>query len=59
MDVGDKLGVDDVKLLVLEALDGREGLVQEVVKGLLLGWFNLELQHAFAPLNSFKNVVEE
>ena len=59
MDVGDKLGVDDMKLLVVVALDGREGLVQEVIDGLLLGWINLELQHAFAPRNSFINVGEE
>ena len=54
-----KLRVDDVKLLVVIALDGREGLVQEVIDDLLLGWINLELQHAFAPRNSFKNVGEE
>ena len=30
MDVGDSLGVHDWKLLVVEALDGRERLVQEV-----------------------------
>ena len=59
MDVGDNVGVDDVKLLVLEALDGREGLVQEVADCLLLGWINLEIQHAFAPRNSIKNVGEE
>ena len=30
MDVGDSLGVHDWKLLIVEALDGRERLVQEV-----------------------------
>jgi hypothetical protein len=40
MDVGYKLGVDDLKLLVVVALDGREGLVQEVIDCLLLGWIN-------------------
>jgi hypothetical protein len=59
MDVGDKVGVEDVKLLVLEALDGREGLVQEVADCLLLGWINLEIQHALGPRNSIKNVGEE
>ncbi len=59
MDVGDSLGVDDAKLLVVEALDGREGLVQEVVDCLVLGGINLELHHAFATRNSFKNVCEE
>ncbi len=44
-----KLGVDDVKLLVVIALDGREGLVQEVIDCVLLGWINLELQHALTP----------
>jgi hypothetical protein len=55
MDVGDNLGVDDMKLLIVVALDGREGLVQEVADCLLLGWINLEVHHAFAHLNSFKN----
>lgn len=59
MDVGDNVGVEDVKLLVVVALDGREGLVQEVADCLLLGWINLEIQHAFAPRNSIKNVGEE
>ena len=59
MDVGDKLGVDDVKLLVIQALDGREGLLQEVADCLLLGWINLDVHHAFAPRNSIKNVGEE
>ncbi len=59
MDVGDNVGVEDVKLLVVIALDGREGLVQEVADCLLLGWINLEIQHAFAPRNSIKNVGEE
>ncbi len=31
MDVGYNFGVDDAKLLGNEALEGREGLVQEVV----------------------------
>ena len=59
MDVGDSLGVDDVKLLVVEALQGRESLVQELVDCLVLGGINPELHHAFAPRNSFKNVGEE
>ena len=59
MDVGDNVGVEDVKLLVVVALDGREGLVQEVADCLLLGWINLEIQHAFAPRNSIKNVGKE
>ena len=59
MDVGDSLGVDDVKLLVAERLERREGLVQEVVDCLVLGGINLELHHAFAPRNSIKNVGEQ
>ena len=59
MDVGDNVGVEDVKLLVVVALDGREGLVQEVADCLLLGWINLEIKLAFAPRNSIKNVGEE
>ena len=52
-------GVDDVKLLEIVALDGREGRLQEVADGLFLGWFNLEVHQAFAPRNSFKKVGEE
>ena len=48
MDVRNKFGVDDTKLLVVEALEQREGLAQEVVDGLVLGGINLELHHAFA-----------
>ncbi len=59
MDVGNNLGVDVVKLLVVVALDGRGGLVQEVADCLLIGWINLEVQHAFAPRNSLKNVGVE
>jgi hypothetical protein len=59
MDLGDNLGVDDVKLLVVIALDGRVGLVHEVVGCLVLGWINLELHHAVGPRNSFENVGEE
>jgi hypothetical protein len=60
MHVGDKLfGVDDVKLLVVIALDGREGLVHEVFDCLVLGWINLELHHAFGPRHSFENLGEE
>jgi hypothetical protein len=40
MDVGDKRGVDDVKLFVVEALDGRKGLVHQVVDCLLLAGFS-------------------
>ncbi len=59
MHVGDQPGVDDGKLLVIEALDGREGLVQERTDCLLLGWIDLEVHHAFAPRNGLKNVGEE
>ena len=37
MDVGYSLGVHYVKLLVVEAFDGRESLVQEVVDCLVPG----------------------
>ena len=59
MDVGYSSGVDNAKLLVVEALEGRESLMQEVVDCLVLGGINPELQHAFAPRNSFKNVGKE
>ena len=59
MDVRNKSGVDDAKLLIVEALERREGLAQEVVDCLVLGGINLELHHAFAPRNSIKNVGEE
>ena len=59
MDVGDSFGVDDTKLLVVEALDGRQSLMQQVVDCLVLGGINPELQHAFAPRNSVKNVGKE
>ena len=36
MDVGDSSGVDDTKLLVVEALEGRESLMQEVVDCLIV-----------------------
>ncbi len=36
MDVGDSSGVDDAKLLVVEALEGRESLMQEVADCLIV-----------------------
>ncbi len=59
MDVGNSFGVDDTKHLVVEALEGRESLMQEVVDCLVLGGINPELQHACAPRNSFTNVGKE
>ncbi len=59
MDVGDSSGVDDTKRLVVEALQGRESLMQKVVYCLVSGGINLELQHAFAHRNSVQNVGKE
>ena len=54
MDVGNNYGVDDAKLLVVVAFEGRESLMQEVVDGLVLEGINPKLQHAFDPRNSIK-----
>ncbi len=43
------MGVDEVKLLVVEALDCRESLLHVAGDYLVLGRFDLELHHAFAP----------
>ncbi len=59
LDVGDSLGGDEWKLLVVVALDGRESFDHEVGDCLVLGGINLELHNAFAPRNSFKNEGEE
>ncbi len=49
MEVGNGAEVDEVKLLVVEALDCRESLLHDAGDCLVLGLINLELHHAFAP----------
>ena len=41
MDVGNSLGVHYVKLPIVEVLEGRESLVQEVVDCLVPGGINI------------------
>ncbi len=47
-DVGDSLGADQRKLLVVEALEDRVSLVQDAGDCLVLARQDLELHHAFA-----------
>ncbi len=58
MDVGNSLGVHDQKLLVVEALDGRERVVHEVGDCMGLGGINLEDHHAFTPKTTLKRNEE-
>ena len=49
MDVADSLGGHNRKLLVVEAVNGRERVVHEFDDGMGLGGINLEERRAFAP----------
>ena len=49
MDVADSLGGHNWKLLVVEAVNGRERVFHLLVDGMGLGGINLEERHAFAP----------
>ncbi len=48
MDVGNSLGADQCKLLVVEALEDRESPLQDAGDCLVLARQDLELHHAFA-----------
>ncbi len=59
MNVGDKQGVDNRKLLVFRALDFQKSFVHEGRHCLGLGSIDPEIHHAFATSYHIKNVGEE